>query len=176
MPFFADLDIVSCLIQFGVVGFFLLLSFISWVMKQMGAAASQKTAQQNAARQATAREPRQRTPSAGNQAPVLEAEILSPPQHHLESTLSTQHLSRHAAQLGHLDDRPVEQTVHDHFDDQVGRLGDSSDAIHEDPNAEKLPGMAVTTGEIADIFRSPERIREAIILNEILARPEDRWA
>ena len=63
----------------------------------------------------------------------------------------------------------------DNFDYEVGTLGDSSDAVYEDPDADKLPDLAVTTAEIADVFRHPERIREAIILNEILARPEDRW-
>ena len=176
MLIFADAELVSCLIQFGVVGFFLFLSFISWVIKQVGAQnAAKGSAQQLSPRGAVI--PTQSDPDAASyDAEVLDARVASDPEkHRLESTLSTKGPADHAAQQRHLDDRPIEKGIHDHFDDSVGQLGDSSDAIHEDPNADMLPEVAVTTGEIIDIFRNPERIREAIVLNEILMRPEERW-
>ena len=186
MPLFADFDIVACLIQFGVVGFFLFLSFMSWVVKQYTAFNEQKAARQRMAQQrgmpsrpSTAPEPAM-PPAAQREAlgriqgdpGILKAEVVEEAR---TSSLSTRRLAEHVAQLGSLDDGSAEENVHERFDYELGRLGDSSDAIHEDPDADKLPDMAVTTGEIAEIFRSPERIREAIILNEILTRPEDRW-
>ena len=172
-------DGIQCLIQFGVVGFFLFLSFVSWVIKQVGASGSQRALRQRLADQ-NAR--RQQAPSVEEANPyglgdnIYDAEVIEiEPEQQLSSTLSSQHLADHAAHLGQLDDRPREETIHDHFDHQVGRLGDSSDAVHEDPDADVLPAEAVTTSEIVDVFRNPERIKEAIILNEILARPGERW-
>ena len=175
MLLFADADFLQCLIQFGVFGFFLLISFISWVLKQVGSGSGQAIVRRLQSRgefDATIDDRLDDEPYA---AEVIDAKQVTPADSRITSTLSTTDLADHAAQLGHLDDRPAEKGIHDHFDDQVGRLGDSSDAIHEDPDAEKLPDVAVTTGEIIDIFRHPERIREAIVLNEILSRPEDRW-
>ena len=179
MTLFADGDLVACLVQFGVVGFFLFLSFISWVIKQVGTQSAAKE------RAAPANPRRPVVPARPNpyEAEVLEADVVAqpagvvgqPPEPRLASTLSTEDLAAHAAQLGQLDDRPPEESIHDRFDDELGRLGDSSDAIHEDPNADKLPDEAVTTSEIVDVFRHPERIREAIILNEILTPVGQRW-
>lgn len=104
------------------------------------------------------------------QAEIVEAEIADPSTHrptlepHLGSGIHSAHgLSRPDA---------AGDDVHQRFDDDVGRLGDSSDAIHEDPTAGQLPAEAVTVDEIVGIFRSPERVRAAIILNEILTRPD----
>ena len=185
MLIFAANEGMECLLQFGVVGFFLLLSFISWVIKQVSAAGSQRALRQRLAE----RQPDQPSTNSGRGQSkeaynpystgedVYNAEIIeATSDRQIGSQLSSEHLARHAAHLGDLDDRSREEGVHDHFDFEVGQLGDSSDAVHEDPNAEKLPAEAVTASEIVDIFRHPERIREAIILNEILARPENRWS
>lgn len=185
MPVFADLDIVQCVIQFVMIGLFLFVPFVSWVVKQFVAFQEQKSrkaaAQQHGWRPTDAPSQDQAMPPAAQREAlariqgdpnILDAEVVEDAR---KSSLSTRHLSEHAAHLGSLDDGPAEINIHDQFDYEVGRLGDSSDAVHEDPNADKLPDVAVTTGDIVEIFRSPERIREAIILNEILTRPEDRW-
>jgi hypothetical protein len=105
------------------------------------------------------------------------AHSFEPPPRTLPSVatnVSTAALTRHASTLGEevaQADERMDEHVHERFDHSVGLLGDSSDAIHEDANKEKLPSEAVTTGEIVDIFRNPARVREAIVLNEILTRP-----
>jgi hypothetical protein len=91
--------------------------------------------------------------------------------------VSTAALARQASALGEdvaLADERMEEHLHERFDHGIGSLGDSSDAVHEDPNKGKLPKEAVTTGEIVDVFRDPSRVREAIVLNEILTRPKWR--
>ncbi len=104
------------------------------------------------------------------QAEIVEAEIADPSA--LRPTLEP-HLGTgvHTAQGLSRPDAAGDD-VHQRFDDDVGRLGDSSDAIHENPTAGQLPAEAVTVEEIVGIFRSPERVRAAIILNEILTRPD----
>ncbi|MCA9268125.1 MAG: hypothetical protein KDA41_06620 [Planctomycetales bacterium] len=115
---------------------------------------------------------------------VIEAEVLDDDapvttlRPSVASHVSTKDLSQHATALAdnlRQADERMDAQLHQHLDHRVGSLGDSSDAVYEDPNADALPPEAVTTSETAAIFKNPERIREAIILQEILARPDDRW-
>ncbi len=196
MNLLANNDGLECLFQFGMVAFFLLMSFGGWVIKQITGASNRAAMEKRRRAEQQMRDfqpqpqeqqvqssPRPKSnpyesyaggyahdPYA-NDDDVLEADVVQvETEHHLGEKLSASHLGEHASHLGKIDSYDT-GSVHDQFDDQLGRLGDSSDAIHEDPDAEKLPEIAVTTSEIADVFRNPGRIREAIILNEILTRP-----
>jgi hypothetical protein len=106
---------------------------------------------------------------------VYTAEVIEPRKlvPSVAAKVSTEDLARHASQLGEVIDQAderLEQRLHQQFDHSVGALGDSSDSIHEDPTMRQLPKEAVTTREIIDVFRHPERVREAIIMAEILNR------
>jgi len=202
----AQADGIECLVQFAMVALFLLLSLVSWAIKQFGAAGQKRAAQRRAAEQrrpaqqrGRSWEPSGRAPigetavereppfkfdrtGAGEPADVYEAEVIEAAGHRrLGSKLSSDHLADHASHLSHLEhdsqddfQHKTPEEVHELFDHQLGTLGDSGDAIHEDPDADKIPDAAVTSAEIADIFRHPHRVREAIILHEILTRPDER--
>jgi len=84
----------------------------------------------------------------------------------------TDHASRLGADVGQADDK-LEDRLHETFDHDLGRIHD--DTVTDDLGVGRpgrAPGMA---DEIAGMFRSPKSIRQAIILNEILNRPEHRW-
>lgn len=187
---FAAADFVECLLQFGVLGFVVLMSLGGWVIKKLNEGGNRRPQRPHRPAQANPPIPRPGAADAGTarnpyvtswpgqetEPYVLEADVIeTTTERHLHSTVSSSRLAEHAEHLGHIVTE-TEVGAHDRFDEEVGRLGDSSDAVHEDPNKDKLPALAVTTGEIVDVFRNPERIREAIILNEILARPESRWS
>ncbi len=93
--------------------------------------------------------------------------------------LSTSDISQHADQLGHKFDHPkksgVGAHVKSHYDHQVGRLVSTA----FDPNA--LPDDAAEGGpvdileQIMKMMQTPQGLRQAVILQEILPRPEHRW-
>ena len=75
--------------------------------------------------------------------------------------------------------RPVDQAdeamqshVHDVFDHHVGSFDDSPGFTGADP--EKVQTQK-TAGEIIDLIRSPQGIRQALMLREIIDRPVERW-
>jgi hypothetical protein len=182
MVIFAD-GIIDCLGPFIGVIFFLLISVGSWIMQQIAAAKRQQrpphASMPDAAGPVRDLAHRQVSPHASDYPAsdeVYTAEVIAPRQlqPRVRTQVSTEDLSRHAAQLGEVLDQAderLEQRLHQQFDHNVGALGDSSDAIHEDPTKRETPKEAVTTREIVDVFRHPERVREAIIMAEILKRP-----
>ena len=189
---FAD-GIVDCIGPFVGIVIFLLISFGSWIMQQV-AEANKRAAQQRRAnlpprqtpqpatgemqdflRRAAEQASPQGRPPVAQEAEIYTAEVIEPRvlRPSVTSQVSTDDLARHARELGEdLDqaDERLDSRLHKQFDHAVGALGDSSDSIHEDPSKKQLPPTAVTTGEIIDIFRHPERVREAIIMAEILNR------
>jgi hypothetical protein len=85
-------------------------------------------------------------------------------------------IAAHTRQLGaevdQADDK-LETHLHQTFDHQLGRLkktaSDSAAVEHVKPAPD------VTIGEIRSMLSSPASIRDAIIMAEVLRRPEDRW-
>jgi hypothetical protein len=55
------------------------------------------------------------------------------------------------------------------FGHTVGTLGDIPASV----TAEAPP--SASAGEVMDMFRNPQTVREAIIVSEIIRRPEERW-
>lgn len=152
--------------------------------------------------QAAAIEPRRAAPPLAAEIVPIEAEtvrlsnisdgVSSHVQQHIGSSSFEQQVSRLGEVTGQADER-VEQRLHQKFDHQVGRL--SEDAIYGDKGqigtigSEDMPSAAsphdydadpnaISRGDVSpitDVFASPAGIRRAIILNEILRRPDDRW-
>jgi len=90
---------------------------------------------------------------------------------HVEKHLDTSDLTTHAAQLGAevgLADEKVEAHLHQKFDHDVSRISDPED------KAGAAAGAAFAA-QIVQLFRSPQSIQQAFILNEIINRPEQRW-
>jgi len=92
--------------------------------------------------------------------------------HLKESTLAEQaaHLGEQVAQA---DDR-VAARLHEKFDHQLGKLQARNTQRRSEAAAAAV--LEPTSAEsIAALLANPDSIRNAIVLNEILQRPTDRW-
>lgn len=92
------------------------------------------------------------------------------------SGAATQAFQKEVADLGSRVKQADEQfdvQLHQKFDHDLGRLGDKSAAATSQPTAPvetKSPAA-----QIAAMLASPDGVRQAVVLNEILNRPTDRW-
>jgi hypothetical protein len=82
------------------------------------------------------------------------------------------HASRLGAEVGQADDK-LQERLHEKFDRDLGRI--HGDTVTDDTGVGRPGGVPSTATEIVEVFRNPKSIRQAIILNEILKRPEHRW-
>jgi len=90
---------------------------------------------------------------------------------HVERHLDTSDVSAHAAQLGAevgQADEKVEAHLHQKFDHDLSRISDPEDEVG-------AAAGAAFAARIVELFRSPQSIQQAFILNEIINRPEHRW-
>ena len=105
---------------------------------------------------------------------IIEAEpVREDLRSHVARTVDTSDITQHATHLGdevaQSDDR-LEARLHQKFDHELGGISENAyDEKVVDPTAR---GAA---GEIAEMFRDARSTRQAILLNEILTRPVDRW-
>jgi hypothetical protein len=94
----------------------------------------------------------------------------------VESHLGSDRLAERARHLGdeiREVDEEGEQRLHHKFDHQVGHLATQSREIHA---AQVIHAAgAAATAEVIALLRDPRGIRNAIIVSEILNRPEHRW-
>jgi hypothetical protein len=92
----------------------------------------------------------------------------------------TAHSRALAEQSARLGQRIVEEDHHfdvqlrAKFDHTVGTLTEAGVVAAEQPKA-VAEEAAPAAGQIASLLVSPEGLRQAIVLNEILRRPADRW-
>jgi hypothetical protein len=102
---------------------------------------------------------------------------------HVNQYLDEQEFKRRTEQLGsevaHIDSE-IEQHLHKTFDHAIGNLagvqGEAAVAPMAIESSEFAAGdLDAATANIYTLLSNPESIREAIILNEILHRPEERW-
>lgn len=82
------------------------------------------------------------------------------------------HASRLGADVGMADDK-MEGRLHERFDHELGRIHD--DTVTDDRDVGQPLGVPGPVGEIVEMFRNPKSIRQAVLLSEILNRPEHRW-
>jgi hypothetical protein len=116
------------------------------------------------------------------EAEVVEAELADQPdrlgRYVAQDLRGAQEISEHTRQLGaevdQADDK-LEARLHQVFDHSVGQLKkQATDSIPKTPEAaDAVP--ALTSANLAELMRSPPAIRSAIVLGEILHRPEERW-
>ncbi len=107
---------------------------------------------------------------------------------HVQKYLDTEEFSRRGAQLGEevaQADRQIDQRLQQVFDHELSHIeavpGEAAvpPAVVEPADSlEAAGGMApvVSAVGIAELLATPELLGQAIVLNEILRRPEDRWA
>ena len=89
---------------------------------------------------------------------------------HLDTSSYEARESRLGQQVGQADEK-LESRLHDKFDHRLGAL-DTDDMMASDEPESQVPA---TPNDIARLLGSAENIRNAIILNEILQPPEQRW-
>ncbi len=125
----------------------------------------------------------------------LRAEVVAEPpvggqvEEHVKKYLDAEDFSRRSQALGEevtQIDRDIGEHLHEVFDHQVSRLevvpgeaAASPTAAEPSELAEAAPVAAVVplvANGVLDLVNSPESLVQAIILNEILHRPEERWA
>ena len=118
--------------------------------------------------------------------PVVEAEVLEAvPLREGVSQHVTQHLDpstirKHTAALGAevvQEEARHQSELREKFGHKLGRLSGSKPATAGAPAASQVTNLTVPTraGDLAQLLRSPVSIRQAIMFNEILTRPEHRW-
>ena len=104
---------------------------------------------------------------------------------HVEEHIGTSSFAERTSQLGEevdqIDD-DVDERIQKEFDHQVGRLAHlestPADAAFDRRDAGvwgEAKSDTLVADSLAAVFRDPASIRQAIILNEILRPPTDRW-
>ena len=83
-------------------------------------------------------------------------------------------LGKEVAQTG----SELNQRLHQVFDHNVGNLEDAPDTAggsSSNKPPEVAAGTSLFTSGLFDLLSNPNSLRQAIVLNEVLRRPEDRW-
>jgi hypothetical protein len=109
-------------------------------------------------------------------AEIIEAEpVRVDIRNHVARTVDTSDITQNLAHLGAdvsmADDR-MDARLHERFDQKLSHIGEFA---YGDQTEEASKPSADAAGQIADLFRDARTTRQAIILNEILTRPVDRW-
>lgn len=93
---------------------------------------------------------------------------------HVSEHLSrTQQIAQHAQRLGSevdLADDKLDARLHQTFDHALGQLKKTASSTAAQPHA--APAPDVTVSELLSMLRTPGSIREAVVMAEILRRPE----
>lgn len=149
-----------------------------------------RAAQRRGGQQAPAQVPatRQTGPPAMAQAvgpgrgPVTEVPSGEDVLVHVREHLDTGDFDRRAAELGDevaQADEQIDERLHETFDHDVGRLAGRPGEPRSDTAGEpedrmaELPSAAAVG--LAAMFSNAQNIRQAIVISEILTRPEHRW-
>lgn len=119
--------------------------------------------------------PRKRRPAKPAQRPsqpVPEAKSLRSEgvAEHVARHLSRKSVTESAEQLGDevaLADDIVEARLHDTFEHQVGQLEHREDQASQ--------SAASVADEVRQLLSNPQGMRQLIVANEVLRRPEERW-
>ena len=113
--------------------------------------------------------------------PVV-AEVVSQPSR-LGLNRSFERFDSHLAEDVEMADEALAEHLHDVFDHQVGRLVSTS--VHDEADAPASTAETVhgaikrspnAAAGLAGLLADKRNIRQAIHVNEILARPEQRWS
>lgn len=103
---------------------------------------------------------------------------------HLEHHVDTSQIARHTAQMGQEvaeADEQMEAHIHEKFDHQIGTLKSTlaETPIPQHEHFQSHDDMVTIEGtsgkKLASLLKNRDGMRRAIVLSEILNRPEDRW-
>jgi hypothetical protein len=90
-------------------------------------------------------------------------------------TSRVENLASQASKLGQrivAEDRQFETQIKSKFDHTVGTLGGSETSTTTEPAS---PPLDTPAAQLAAMLANPAGLRQAVIANEILRRPSDRW-
>ncbi|MFV1967233.1 MAG: hypothetical protein ACC628_17530 [Pirellulaceae bacterium] len=98
---------------------------------------------------------------------------------HLDTSSFAEHASHLGENVDQSDDR-MESHLHQVFEHKLGRLGAQTSAAAEsvldDDGAQAEKKKAPTSAStVADMLRDPRNLRNAMVIREILTRPEHLW-
>lgn len=119
---------------------------------------------------------------------ILEAQIIEPDvlqgssveahvKEHIRAGVFDEHISHLGEEVDRSDDR-MEAHLHEYFEHDLGALGARTSAAGDSSLDDDSPGQQsqpMKPANFLELLQNPASIRQAIILNEILARPSDRW-
>jgi hypothetical protein len=105
---------------------------------------------------------------------------------HVKKYLDTEEFGRRTARLGDdvaQTDREIDQHLHQVFDHALSRLTDVPGEAASPPTAVAPPGLVEASPEaltsssesLLAFFTDPDTLCQAVVLSEILHRPEERW-
>lgn len=147
-------------------------------------AASSGSPQQPAQRQNRSQgnqPPAQRKQNKKKKSPeVVTAQVVEPTRRRLrpglDEQVGTAEFEARAHSMSHVDREAaaIDSHVHQVFDHQLGKLDHDVSAMSEQRT--EGPETPVSLGDItAGMLANPVSVRQAVIMYEILARPEHRW-
>lgn len=92
----------------------------------------------------------------------------------VESHIDTSSVTNHANHLGgriESADERADQRIHDKFDHNIGDLKVGNLVSDDQSSIDQSDEIAPIAASLFEAFRNPSSIRQAILLNEILTRP-----
>ncbi len=130
--------------------------------------------------EATPQQPPRRRPvqarpqpqAARRVAPAAQEAVGSGVSEHAEQSIASRSFEDQTSHLGETvagADERLAARLQAKFDHQVGRLD------HEDRPVKPAKPVSSIAADIAKMLSSPQGVRQAVVLNEILTRPEERW-
>lgn len=119
----------------------------------------------------------------------VEAKVVPQPRRgesvreHVQQHISSHPVSEHGKQLGREvanSDETLEARLHQVFDHEVGKITqevggeiiEDTDRDIWDGSTSREPNLALRNMKIIDMLRNPETVRHAVVLHEILKRPD----
>ena len=99
---------------------------------------------------------------------------------HINTSKFGERISHMGEEIDRADDR-MEAHLHDYFEHKMGDLGAKTSRVSDSTLDDDSPGQGGPATQkpppfnIQKLLRSPAGIRDAIVLSEILRKPEDRW-
>jgi hypothetical protein len=122
----------------------------------------------------------ERKPVEPAEAEVVEAQLLDRAESFsrrvAQDLRGAEQIAEHTRHLGEEVDRAddkLEARLHQVFDHQIGQLRTST--MEAAATLSTDPAAAGTAGTMMQMLRSPQSMRDAIVMAEILRRPDDRW-
>jgi hypothetical protein len=141
------------------------------------------TKPRTAAKAAPVRRPPQPQPRPAVEKPVQAQVVSNEPvgariAKEVDRDLDTQEFTSRTTQLGSevtAADRQIDEHLHQVFDHHVSDLELlPGEAAAAGPSETPQPSIGIAI-ELTDLLANPASVRQAIVLNEILRRPEERW-